>query len=96
MKQEYKNMTLEQLKSISDTFDTIRVEYHVYVQKKGTDGSNIRSVLEKFVLDWIVSAGIIKDDNIDFLASDTSFYYYDKEYPRFEIHIFWNKVDKKY
>lgn len=71
----------------TNRFNRIKLIYRVYAGRKGTDGSNIRSVLEKFVLDGLVEAGAIPDDNIDYVIGDSSEYYIDKDNPRIEIEI---------
>jgi len=71
----------------SEKFGKVRVHYDVYAQRNGTDGPNIRSILEKFVLDGLVQAGVIEDDKIGILLGDSSEYYIDGENPRIEINI---------
>ena len=73
-------------------FNKIRIHYDVYAQRNGTDGANIRSILEKFVSDGLVVAGVIEDDKIGILVGDSSNYYIDSENPRIEITI--NEVTK--
>lgn len=73
-----------------ERYSKIRVHYDVYAGRTGTDGPNIRSVLEKFVLDGLVQSGVIEDDKIGILLGDSSDYYIDKENPRIEITI--NKI----
>lgn len=69
-------------------FNKIKLNYKVYVARNGTDGHNIRSVIEKFFLDGLVEMGAIKDDNTqDYVMGDTTSYYLDKENPRIEIEI---------
>lgn len=69
-------------------FKKIRLEYDVYVARNGTDGHNIRSVIEKFFLDGLVESGAIEDDNTqEYVMRDSTRYYVDKENPRIEINI---------
>ena len=68
-------------------FNKIKLKYRVYVGRKNTDGHNIRSVIEKFFLDGLVEGGLIKDDSIDYVIGDSSYYFLDKENPRIEITI---------
>lgn len=75
-----------------ERFDKVRVHYDVYAARNGTDGPNIRSILEKFVLDGLVVAGVLPDDKIGILLGDSSDYYIDGENPRIEITI--NKAIK--
>ena len=65
----------------------LHVHYNIYLKRKGSDGGNVRSVIEKFALDGIIQAGMIKDDTADIIVSDSSNYYYDKTNPRCEIKI---------
>lgn len=71
----------------SKKFKTIRLIYNVYAGRNGTDGHNIRSVIEKFFMDGLVTCGAIPDDNIAYVLGDTSNYFIDKENPRIEIEI---------
>jgi len=68
-------------------FDKIKITYHIYAGRNGTDGHNIRAVMEKFICDGLVEAGCIKDDSIEFLKRDSSIYFIDKENPRIEVYI---------
>lgn len=77
---------------VEDTIDgdpilegEIHAHYKVYIKRRGTDGGNIRSVAEKFALDAIKAAGYISDDTADIIISDSSEYFFDKEYPRVEV-----------
>lgn len=65
----------------------LHIHYKIYIKRKGTDGGNIRSVIEKFVLDALVQYKLIKDDTIDFIQSDSAEYFYDKNNPRCEIFL---------
>lgn len=90
VKHWYHNEVAKQING--ERFNKIRVQYDVYAQRKGTDGPNIRSILEKFVLDGLVTHGVIEDDKIGILVGDSSNYYIDGDNPRIEIII--NEVDK--
>lgn len=61
---------------------TIHAHFEIYLKRKGTDGGNVRAVIEKFVLDAIKSLGYIKDDHAGIIVSDSSEYHFDKEFPR--------------
>ena len=67
--------------------DKVSVHYKIYVGRKGTDGGNIRSIIEKFVLDGLISVGAIKNDTIDYIAKDSSEYALDRENPRAEVYV---------
>ena len=43
---------------------TIHVHYKIYWKRAGTDGGNVRSVIEKFVLDAIQEENLIENDHI--------------------------------
>lgn len=64
---------------------TIHAHYVVYLKRKGTDGGNVRAVLEKFILDGIKHAGFIADDHAEIIVSDSAEYHYDKTHPRIEV-----------
>lgn len=81
----YHELTREKIGK--NTFTKVRMHYKVYVARGGTDGPNIRSIMEKFILDGLVECGALKDDSIEFLKGDTSEYFIDKEHPRFEVDI---------
>lgn len=68
-------------------FKKIKVKYIVYARRVGTDGPNIRSVIEKFFLDGLVNCGAIKDDSIQYVVADSSEYFIDRENPRIVINI---------
>lgn len=59
----------------------------MYAGRNGTDGHNIRAVIEKFFLDGLVECGALPDDDISHVLGDTSNYFIDKENPRIEIEI---------
>ena len=67
------------------TVNQFSVHYKIYAARNGTDGPNIRSVVEKFFLDGFIEAGGAPDDCITYLVSDSSEYFIDKENPRVEI-----------
>lgn len=68
-------------------FKRIKLVYNVYAGRNGTDGHNIRAVIEKFFMDGLVNCGAIEDDDISHVIGDESHYYIDKNNPRIEIEI---------
>ena len=64
---------------------TIHVHFKIFLKRKGSDGGNIRSVIEKFVLDAVKKLGYIVDDHAEIIVSDSSEYHFDKDFPRAEI-----------
>jgi hypothetical protein len=86
VKIHYHELVAEQVKD--KKFKKIRLEYDVYVARNGTDGHNIRSVIEKFFLDGLVDHGSIPDDNTqEYVMRDSTRYFIDKQNPRIEINI---------
>jgi len=68
-------------------FTKIRIIYKVYAGRNGTDGHNIRAVMEKFICDGLVECGALPDDSIEYLRGDESYYFISKENPRIEVEI---------
>ncbi len=86
VKKYYHKLVIEQLNNIK--FNQIKIIYKVYAKRNGTDGHNIRAVMEKFILDGLVSNGLIKDDSIAYMLGDTSEYFIDKYNPRIDLEIY--------
>jgi len=86
VKVHYHELVREQYKG-EQFNDKVSVHYKIYVGRKGSDGGNIRSIIEKFVLDGLVNVGAIKNDTIDYVVKDSSEYALDRENPRAEIYI---------
>jgi len=68
-------------------FDKVKVHYKVFVGRMNTDGHNVRSILEKYVLDALVSCGAIVDDSLRYVKGTSSDFYLDSEKPRIEIEV---------
>ena len=85
IKHYYHNLIAEQVKETIRT--PIKLHYEVYIKRRNTDYWNIRSILEKFVLDWLVENWIIPDDSFDYVKGDTTEVFLDKKNPRIEILI---------
>ncbi len=71
----------------NNKFSKIRLVYRVYAGRNGTDGHNIRAVIEKFFMDGMVECGAIQDDDISHVIGDSSEYHIDSSNPRIEITI---------
>lgn len=63
------------------------IKYNVFLRNIRTDWPNIRSVIEKFTLDWLVECWAIEWDTADIVIWDSSSYFIDKLNPRCEIII---------
>ena len=77
------------------TEGTIHVHYEIFLKRKGSDGGNIRSVIEKYVLDAFKSEGYIIEDHADIIVTDSSEYHFDKTHPRAEITLLNKETEKK-
>lgn len=87
IKQYYKQMVFDMC--VGKVVQTpCKVKFTVYLKNKSTDGGNVRSFIEKAVLDGFVKAGVIKDDSVGFVVGDSAEYFIDKENPRCEIELY--------
>lgn len=85
VKSHYHDLTKEAIGN--NKFNKVEIEYRVYVARHGTDGPNVRSIIEKFFLDGLVECKALHDDNTDYVVADRSYYFIDSENPRIEITI---------
>lgn len=85
VKEHYHQLVKEQVRDIK--FKKVWISYHVFAGRNGTDGHNVRAVMEKFICDGLVSAGVIEDDSIEFLKGDESYYSIDKDNPRIVVFV---------
>lgn len=95
VKKFYKGIVRDFIDGEPITSDTIHVHYKIYWKRKGTDGGNVRSIIEKYVLDAIKDSGYIIDDHAEIIVTSSDEYHQDKEYPRAEITLFNKKDDKE-
>lgn len=70
------------------------VHYDVYVGRLGTDGHNVRSVMEKFVLDALEESELI--DNDKFVYSTSSRFFLNRDEPGIVISVFKHREDVGY
>ena len=70
-------------------FEVYRIHFKIFLKNTASDWPNVRSIIEKFALDWLVEHWILKEDNVKCLKWSTSQYFIDKENPRAEIYIEW-------
>ncbi len=57
-----------------EKFTKVKVHYKIVLGRKGIDGHNVRSVIEKFVLDGLVNHGTVPDDTAQVVVSDSAEY----------------------
>lgn len=66
VKKQYHEIVFEQLRGAKKPFDKrIGVKYQLWYKRGDCDLMNVVSVLDKFLLDALVQAGMIKDDNVN-------------------------------
>jgi len=94
IKHHYHDLISKEVKGIK--FDKIKLKYKIYISRNGTDGHNIRSIMEKFFLDGLVENKVIEDDSTPkYVAGDYGTeYFLDKENPRMEIEIYEIKKER--
>ena len=85
VKEHYHKLVKEQYNG--EKYESIKVHYKVYVKNKRTDGHNVRSILEKYVLDALVECGAIVDDSLEYVKQTSSEFLLDKENPRIEVEL---------
>jgi len=86
VKHYYHQLIKEQVGDVK--LEQIKLEYKIYLHKKNIDYMNIRSIMEKFFLDWLVVNWNLKDDNFLYVKGDKCEVFYEKENPRIEIFIY--------
>ena len=88
-KKKFKKIVDDDLEKLPLFLEPIHIRFKYFLSsKREVDIPNIHSILDKFLLDAIVSAGKLEDDNFKFYPSfDGSFGDIDKENPRAEIEI---------
>ena len=85
VKKFYKELIAPQVASVVWLSWKYKVHYDIYIKRRGTDGGNIRSVIEKFALDGLIDCGVLKDDNFEIITGSSDSYFLDRENPRCEI-----------
>lgn len=86
VKHYYHSLIAEEIGDVK--FDKIKLKYKVYIKRSWTDYHNVRSILEKFFLDWLVENWNIIDDNEKYVLWDLGCEVFkDSENPRIEIEI---------
>ena len=64
----------------------VQVHYDIYC-KRIIDGGNVRSIIEKFVLDGLVESHAIEEDNVQFVVEDSARYHIAKDNFRCEVEV---------
>ena len=90
VKSAYHELAISRLNEVSaEPIEGIyKTRYIYYYKNKGSDGSNVVSMIEKFFLDALQGAKIVKEDNVLFHSSDGFICREDKANPRIEIEVY--------
>jgi hypothetical protein len=87
-KQEFHQLVANQLGGLSPITGQFTLSICIYYKNTNCDGSNIASIIEKFILDALQQHSIIINDNVKYhLGSTWSIAGQDKTNPRAEITI---------
>ena len=87
VKQEVEDIIIKQI-SPNVTFDQYQVAYTYYYKSIISDLPNVTALGSKFLNDALKKAGVIKDDNVQYLKHESySVGHQDKKNPRIEVTI---------
>jgi Holliday junction resolvase RusA-like endonuclease len=87
-KRRFKRMIAEQVLQIDAITGPVRLDYHYYAKRKGTDLDNFISTAKKYFQDSLVELGVIADDNCSVIVENREkFMGVDKNNPRIEVFI---------
>ena len=90
VKKYYKELIFWEVKTQglqNANLETVKIYYKIFLKNARTDGGNVRSVVEKFVLDGLTEIAVLQNDTIKCVVGDGAEYYIDKNNPRCEIEI---------
>ena len=91
VKQHFHDLVKRKVRGFEKINEPYTTKYVYYYKNKGSDGSNVVSMLEKFFLDGLQDAGIVPEDNVLFHSSDGFRCVEDKKNPRIEIEVYINE-----
>jgi len=91
VKTHYHKLIALKVRGIESIDEPYTTKYVYYYKNKGSDGSNVVSLVEKFLLDGLQEAGIVPEDNVLFHSSDGFRCVEDKKNPRVEIEVYVNE-----
>ena len=87
-KKTFKLLINNQLRRSRKFEGKIKINYVYYANKKGTDLDNFVGVAKKFFQDALVESGLIDDDNVNYIISNSESYGgIDRKAPRVEAEI---------
>lgn len=88
LKKHYHSLVAEQMKEFEPIVGQYRIYFTYYYKNSSSDMPNVRSLIEKYVLDGLIECGIVANDNVKHLIGEHSDVGgLDKENPRMEITI---------
>ena len=88
LKQHYHKLVADRLKEFETIKGQYRVSYVYYYKNSASDGSNVVSGIEKYLLDAIQEIGLVTNDNVQYhIGSKWDVGGQDKDNPRMEVCI---------
>ena len=86
---EFKRQIQDQLNKFDEIETPIKIKYTYYAKSNNSpDLDNFVGTVKKFFQDALVESGLIKDDNVNFIISNSEFYGgIDKQNPRVDAEI---------
>ena len=87
-KRDYHEYITSTVEPIDEPFQQYKVHITVFYRNAASDGSNISSLMEKFVLDALQDIGVVAQDSVHYhLGTSWSIGGQDKLNPRCEITV---------
>lgn len=94
IKKNFHEIVAEQCADQKPLRGKVRVRYRIFLKRLGTDGGNVRSVIEKFTLDGLVKNCMIDEDDFSTVTGgDGDEYELDRDNPRAEVEIYQKEED---
>ena len=88
LKRHYHEIVASKLKEFEPIVGEYMVTYTYYYKNVSSDGSNVVSQIEKYLLDAIQDIGLVENDNVKFhIGSSWKVGGKDRENPRVEVSI---------
>lgn len=88
IKKHYERLISLKLRGMEYIDGPYITKYVYYYKNKSSDGGNVVSVMEKFFLDAMQAAKVVKEDNVLHHSSDGFRCVEDKNNPRIEIQVY--------
>jgi hypothetical protein len=86
---KFKKLIQDQLNQFDKIETPIKIKYTYYAQRNNSpDLDNFVGTVKKFFQDTLVESGLIEDDNVNFIVSNSEIYGgIDKDNPRVEAEV---------